>query len=190
MSSASPTDSPAGWCWLWEHIQLHPHGVREGACKCPGVGGGSCQSPPQTGAQALRWVEGPARVPHRLGPRPWGGRRFLPESPTDWGPSPGVGGESCQGPSWTGAQVLGWVEGACQGLLRTGVQVLGWVEGTCQGLPRTGAQALGWVKGACQGLSWTGAQAILLHWHNRHERACSCLSPVLFYCHMANAALP
>lgn len=50
--------------------------------------------------------------------------------------------------------------------------------------------ALGWVKGACQGISWTGAQATHLQWHNRHERACSCLSPGFFHCHMANATLP
>lgn len=28
-------DSPAGRRGLWEHPQLHPHGVQEGECKCP-----------------------------------------------------------------------------------------------------------------------------------------------------------
>lgn len=28
-------DSPAGWRGLWEHLQLHPHGVQEGERKCP-----------------------------------------------------------------------------------------------------------------------------------------------------------
>lgn len=40
------SDSPAGWCWLREHVQLYPHGVQEGACKCPGVGGGCRPGPP------------------------------------------------------------------------------------------------------------------------------------------------
>lgn len=66
-------DSPAGRRGLWEHLQLHPHRVPEGECKCaPGRHGRHAHGPPRNGAKSSR----PGTAPHQ--PLGWEDCLFLP----------------------------------------------------------------------------------------------------------------